>query len=436
MRSKITAATCCAGAAAFCAALFIVLFCFSTGAFGATFEERFEQTLSAEGVARVVLGNTNGTVRVEGWERDEILVEATKKVRAGDREEAEEVSEALRVEISREDGVVRIETIYPKRRRGGFWDALFGRGVSGKMSVEYEVYVPRKMGLDLTTTNGRVEVEEVSGQVVAHSTNGRIVLRDVESAVRARTTNGSVVVGGLVGTFDVSTTNGSIEVAWIQGGAEDSRAHTTNGRITVRLPKGFSAVLDASTTNGKVRTEIPLTTEEKITKLKVRGTLGEGGPLLKLRTTNGNIDIVEAGRAESRGEPEKRERVTVEQTSPERPFRHRRRGDAVRFVGSVVIDKDEVVEGDAVAIGGSVTVLGRVNGDAVALFGGIKLGPHAVVDGDVVSVGGKIEVSEGARVSGDVAIWVSRHFGTGDDPGCRGRMSRWRDVFGRRSRPL
>ena len=95
MRSKITAATCCTGGAVFCVAVFIVLFCLSTGAFGATFEERFEQTLSAEGVQRVVLGNTNGTVRVEGWERDEISVEATKKVRAGDRDKAEEGAEVI-----------------------------------------------------------------------------------------------------------------------------------------------------------------------------------------------------------------------------------------------------------------------------------------------------------------------------------------------------
>ena len=54
--------------------------------------------------------------------------------------------------------VVRIKTIYPKRRSGGFWSTLFGGGVSEKMSVAYEVSVLRKM--DLHTTNGRVEVGE------------------------------------------------------------------------------------------------------------------------------------------------------------------------------------------------------------------------------------------------------------------------------------
>jgi len=219
MRSKVRAATFCVSAVVFCAAVSIVLLFCSTGAFGYTLEEPFEQTLSAEGVGSVKLGNTNGTVRVVGWERDEISVEATKKVRARNREEAEKIAEALRIEIGREDGVVRIETIYPKRGDGGFWSALFGGGVTGKMSVEYEVYVPGKMDLELHTTNGRVEVEEVSGEVATHTTNGRIVLRDVEGSVRARTTNGGVNIVGLVGTFDVSTTNGSIEVAWSRGGA-------------------------------------------------------------------------------------------------------------------------------------------------------------------------------------------------------------------------
>ena len=412
MRSKVGVASFtkagafCISAVVFCIAMSIVLLFFSTGAFGYTLEETFEQTLSAEGVSSLKLGNINGTVRVEGWERDEISIEATKKVRARDREEAEEIVEGLKVEIRRDEGAVRIETIYPKRRRGGFWSALFG-GVTRHMSVDYEVYVPGEMDLDLHTTNGRVEVEEVSGEVATHTTNGRIDLREVEGSVRVRTTNGGVKVEGLVGMFDISTTNGSIEVGWSRGGVGDSRAHTTNGRITLRVPKEFSAVLDASTTNGRVRTEVPLTIEGTISKRKVRGTLGEGGPLLKLRTTNGNIDIVEGGRVEGAAPvelEEKERRTTVKSARPRRVFRHRRRGDMIRFVGNVLIEEDEVVVGDVVTIGGSITVLGNVVGDVVAVFGGVKLGPKAVVDGDVVSVGGKTEVSEGARVSGEVFV--------------------------------
>ncbi|MFH1006740.1 MAG: POTRA domain-containing protein [Candidatus Latescibacterota bacterium] len=417
MRSKLATATCCAGAFVFCSAAFILLVLCSTGAFGYSHSEPFEQTLSAEGVERVVLGNTDGSVRVAGWERDEIGVKATKSVRARNQEEAEEILEGLRIAIRREDAAVRIETLYPKGRPQGFLGALFGGGIAGKMSVAYEVSVPRKMMLDLTTTNGRVEVEEVSGQVAAHATNGRIVFREVAGAVRARTTNGGVTIEGLVGTFDVGTTNGSIDVVWSEGGAGDCRASTTNGRITVRVPMNLSAVLDAATTNGRVWTEIPLTLEERAGKQKVQGTLGEGGPQLRLRTTNGNIHVVQGGQEEGRVEPEGRsQEAQVEKARPKRKV-PQNRGDEVRFVGSVVIDEDEVVEGDAVAIGGSVTVFGKVVGDAVALFGGIVLGPKAVVDGDVVSVGGHIEIAEGAHVTGDIVEtdWHGVHVSGGKE---------------------
>jgi hypothetical protein len=55
----------------------------------------------------------------------------------------------------------------------------------------------------------------------------------------------------------------------------------------------------------------------------------------------------------------------------------------------------------AVAIGGSVTVLGVVNGEAVAIGGSVTLEPGAVVKGEAVAIGGKVEVKPGARLDGD-----------------------------------
>ncbi|HET6319596.1 MAG TPA: polymer-forming cytoskeletal protein, partial [Chloroflexota bacterium] len=61
-------------------------------------------------------------------------------------------------------------------------------------------------------------------------------------------------------------------------------------------------------------------------------------------------------------------------------------------IGSdVTIAEDELVSDPVVAVGGSVTVLGRVNDDVVAVGGGVHLGPKAVVTGDVTSVGGRID---------------------------------------------
>ena len=69
-------------------------------------------------------------------------------------------------------------------------------------------------------------------------------------------------------------------------------------------------------------------------------------------------------------------------------------------VGSDVhIEKDMRVD-DAVAVGGSVFVEGIVDGDAVAVGGTVHLGEEAIVHGDAVTVGGTIEEAEGSMVYG------------------------------------
>src|ERR1043166_2415212 len=57
------------------------------------------------------------------------------------------------------------------------------------------------------------------------------------------------------------------------------------------------------------------------------------------------------------------------------------------------------VEGDVVAVFGSVRVEGEVEGSAVAVFGSVDLRRGAIVRGDAVAVGGGL-TAEGARVSG------------------------------------
>jgi len=69
------------------------------------------------------------------------------------------------------------------------------------------------------------------------------------------------------------------------------RLETTNGRITVALPRSLTARVDASTTNGSITTDLPVTTTE-MSHHALRGTINGGGSAeLRLRTTNGSINI-------------------------------------------------------------------------------------------------------------------------------------------------
>jgi len=82
------------------------------------------------------------------------------------------------------------------------------------------------------------------------------------------------------------------------------------------------------------------------------------------------------------------------------------RDGIVRFGEDITIHEGEFVDGDVVAMGGTIVNRGRVSGDIVGLGGTIILGPGSVSDGDVVCVGGMLEIGDDARVDGDaVSVW-------------------------------
>jgi hypothetical protein len=74
--------------------------------------------------------------------------------------------------------------------------------------------------------------------------------------------------------------------------------------------------------------------------------------------------------------------------------------DLVRFGEDIEIPAGKVVEGDVVAIGGDITVHGRVRGDAVAVGGAVRVKGAGAVEGDAVSLGGGVSTTDSASVGG------------------------------------
>ncbi len=76
--------------------------------------------------------------------------------------------------------------------------------------------------------------------------------------------------------------------------------------------------------------------------------------------------------------------------------------DRIRIFGDVYVPRDEWVDGQAVAVFGSVRVDGRVSDQVVSVFGTVELGPESRVEGDVVAVGGRVRRAAGSRIGGRV----------------------------------
>ncbi len=230
-------------------------------------QERFEQSYAFSAGQRLSLTNTNGDIFVEPWDRDEILVRATKRVktRSGD---ADEALEEIKIEVEVDSRGVEIDTVFPS------WRRLFG-GSNVSASVDYDIQLPREADLDVRTVNGEIEITGLAGDI------------------RLRSTNGTISVFGSAGSVSAATTNGGIQVELDDVSGEGMEFETTNGGIRVDLPSSIRTSLRARTTNGSIETDFPVTVQGTFRRNRLEGDINGGGPQIELRTTNGSIRIRE-----------------------------------------------------------------------------------------------------------------------------------------------
>lgn len=203
-------------------------------------------------------GGDNGGVTVKGWSEGGILVRARVQAQARTREEAAEIARQVRVET----GGGEVRATGPANRANRHW------------SVSYEVFVPRRIALDVETTNGGISVERVTGEMRLRASNGGVNLRGVGGDVHARTSNGGmrVVLEG---------------DRWSGAGLN---AETSNGGVTLDVPRGYSASLETGTVNGSMNFDIPVTVQGRLTR-RVRTNLGRGGAPIRIVTTNGSVTV-------------------------------------------------------------------------------------------------------------------------------------------------
>jgi hypothetical protein len=251
-------------------ALFTLLL--ATAGSAAELTETIDRTFDVRPGAKLSVGNTNGKITIASWDQPRVRVIAEKMVKA-DRDELKEAMAALQVDIQPRDGGLVIATRHPRDDHGpsAIFDMIFGDRV--QMQVRYTITVPRSMNVEVENTNGAIDLTGVSG------------MHDLE------TTNGRINVTRCAGALDVTTTNGSItaELTSVAKGASLEFA-TTNGRITLALPRTLGVDVDAETTNGSIKTELPVSTRA-VDRNELRGSINGGGTRVRLRTTNGGIDI-------------------------------------------------------------------------------------------------------------------------------------------------
>ena len=238
------------------ACLVLVLAASAASCFAITKE--FNQSYPLQPGGTFELQNVNGTVDVQGWDRDTIEIHAVKTAK-----QKESDLELVSIDVDARPGVVSVATRYPQNE-----------GV--EVVVEYTVRVPHCAHVDhLGTVNGTLRVSGVERVQDLRTVNGNIEVYDGGGSVHARTTNGSVHLELL----HIQDKNGAI-------------AETTNGSVLLAVPADTQADLEARCLNGNFFSELPVMFESTLRPREMHGKLGSGGVPIRLHTVNGAIRLV------------------------------------------------------------------------------------------------------------------------------------------------
>ena len=178
--------------------------------------------------------------------------------------------------------------------------------------------VSGSQGASLETGGGSIQVNKCTGEVEARTGGGGIDLGDIKGGATMETGGGSLKVASASGPVKAETSGGTIELygvpvahvetsagaviaKFVSGGGDQggSVLETGVGDITVYLMPNVSVTVHASieaAAGHRILSDFP---EIKVTSegdwgpklITAEGNLNGGGPVLKVRTTMGNIYI-------------------------------------------------------------------------------------------------------------------------------------------------
>jgi len=212
----------------------------------------------------------NGDIMVDATTGSEVKVTARKSARKSDPDE-------VTIEVIPHEGGVTLCAKYPTPKGERANECVPGEG--GHMStrdndvqVDFTVQVPA--GVDF----------------IGRNVNGDIMAAGLKADAEAYTVNGSIKLETR-GSARASTVNGSIQAEMGVPAGDELEFESVNGGITVTMPAASGARVHASTVNGSISTDFPLTVQGKFGPRSLQGTIGKGGPELKMSTVNGSIRL-------------------------------------------------------------------------------------------------------------------------------------------------
>ena len=232
------------------------------------------------GSSLTVVGAPDGSITIEGWQRNEVEISAEIELRA-DTEADLNLLAAVNTFVVDEDAYhVRVLST-------GTHDKVFMRAVAKKFpktllglpwKIDYRIRVPFAVDLDINAGRGPINISGVEGN---------IQLSAAESIANFKLTGGTLTATIAIGTVKLEVPARS----WRGVGA---LLRLAAGEITVEIPPGFSGDFDAEVLrSGKIEAtyEELAPTSRGVDPRTLSARAGAGGAAFKLTVGDGVIAI-------------------------------------------------------------------------------------------------------------------------------------------------
>jgi len=275
------------------------------------YHKEFHQDYPVGASGRVEVEGFNGSIEIGGWEKNSVDVVATMYA------DTEARLNEVKIDVQPSSSSIVIRATQPPDRHGN-------------AGARFVIHVPRHAELaSIRSSNGSIRVDGVDGAAHLRTSNGGVHADGIQGTLDVETSNGSVEVSGITGDtflrstngriraevrkggFEATTSNGSIDVRLQEpadrpvrlktsnGGIEvdltaprDVRASTSNAPITVRIPPDAGANVSAHASNSSITSDFEVTVHGLLNRHVLEGTIGKGGPMLDLTTSNGGIHLL------------------------------------------------------------------------------------------------------------------------------------------------
>ena len=262
---------------------------------------RIEKTYNVNPGGRLTVNSDIGTVDVQTTTQNKVEVVVTKKAKRQLDSLVQEALADFQVTFNPTRSGVSISGVFQRGRN--YW-----RRQLNQLDIRFLVTVPRRYNVDLTTKSGNISTDGLTGEVQAQTSAGNIYTDNVIGTVQTQTSAGNlrfnsikgpilgrssagnITLANCQGTVDAKTSAGNIRAAVTTQPRHQWILQTSAGNITGTLNSNIGVEIDARTSVGNLSTDFMV--RGNVTRSRLRGTINGGGPLLKLRTSAGNIRLL------------------------------------------------------------------------------------------------------------------------------------------------